>query len=416
MPADPIHASLESTRRLVVTKQRLTGPVKKRPSKADLLSVVRDLAYVQWDPVPIVAPSHLLSFWSRLGNFRPTDLDDLLWQDKTLFEHWTPMASLVLTEDYPLYGSLMRRYPDSLTRSWGSQRDSARRFLASRGALRKKILAELAGGPRAVSDFSEHARTKRDDGDWAPASDVAHLLFHLLMTGEVMVVGHRVNQNLYGLADSFLPDWVDRSALSEEEFERRAAERALRALGAATEREIHLYFPRGRYQNLGKVLTQLESESKVHRLVVDGVSSRKVAYVHAADIPLLESLQGTAWQPRVSLLPPFDNMVYSPSRSQRLFGFEYIREQFLPAEKRRYGTYVLPILSGENFIGRVDPRLNKESGTLEILSVHAEPAAPTDPGTAESIAEAIQRLGTFVGAKHVSYRSRVPAPWKRYLL
>ena len=66
----------------------------------------------------MVAPSHVLSFWARVGDFRLSDLDGLLWDEKTFFEHWTPQASIVLTEDYPIYHSLMSRYPASLSGSW----------------------------------------------------------------------------------------------------------------------------------------------------------------------------------------------------------------------------------------------------------------------------------------------------------
>ena len=415
MKPEPITTSLESARRLTVTKQRLAGRLAPRATKSAILSVVRDLAYVQWDPVSIVAPSHIISLWSRLGAFRLADLDQLLWDEKRLIEHWTPMASLVLTEDYPLYSSLMRRYPESLTRSWGTQRAQAKKFLASHGRLRQQILSELARGPLQLSDFHDHARTKRNDGEWTPTSDVSHMLFHLLMSGEVMVVGHRGNQNLWGLTKDFLPAAADTPELPEEEFEYRAAQRALRALGTAIPSEIHYYFPRGRYQNLERALARLEEDAKVHRVVVEELGPREERYIHDADLPLLEAMDGTAWRPRTSLLPPFDNLICSTARTKRLFDFEYVREQFLPREKRRFGTYVLPILHGERLIGRIDPRLDKASGTLAIQSVHAEPRAPADRETAAQIGETIARLGEFVGARRIAYSSKVPEPWRSAL-
>ncbi len=128
MSRAPLHGSLEAVRRLAVTKQHLQGKLPARATTTAILSVVRDLGYVQWDPVSIVAPSHLISFWSRVGGFRPPDLERLLWKQKKLLEHWTPLASIVLTEDYPLFRSLMQRYPESLSHSWGSQRARATKF------------------------------------------------------------------------------------------------------------------------------------------------------------------------------------------------------------------------------------------------------------------------------------------------
>jgi len=415
MSPDSLSISLTGARRLNIVQQHLAGRLPSKVTAEAMLGVVRDLGYVQWDPVTVVAPSHLLSFWARLGEFPTELLERLLWRDKTLFEHWTPMASLVLTEDYPLYLSLMERYPESLTRSWGNHRDAAKRFLSAQTDLRKKVLRELKKGPRTVGQFRDHRTTKRNDGEWGSASDVSLMLFHLLMRGEVMVVGHDGPQNLWGLSERFLPDWVERRALSAEEAERAAAQRAIRALGTASPREITLYFPRGRYMDLKGTLARLEAESLIHRVKVDGWEGRDERYIHHRDLLLLESLEGSRFEPRVSLLPPFDNLLYSQARGQRLFGFDYIREQFLPREKRRFGTYVLPIVWGERLIGRIDPRLDKESRTLIVNAVHAEPGAPSERDVAEKIDDAVASLARFIGARKVRYPSRVPAEWRSAL-
>ncbi len=416
MPREALHASLGAARRLAVRRQRLSGPLPRRVTGRQIEALVADLGFVQWDPVGIVAPSHLLSFWARLGpGFRPAQLERLLWTEKRLFEHWTPMASIVRTEDYPIFGSLMERYPGSLSTSWGRQRAEARRFLTAHARLRGKVLEALRSGPRRMGDFEDHARTRRPGSDWAPSSDLSEMLYHLTMNGEVMVVGHEGSQNLWGLPDRFLPPGVTGTRLSPEEYERTASQRALRALGTATPREITLYFVRGRYDHLAATLAALEAEGHVRRVNVDGLPDREARYVHALDVDRLHSLEGGDFEPRLSLLPPFDNLVGSSVRLHRLFGFDYVREQFLPKEKRRYGTYVLPILRGDRFIGRIDPRLDRANRTLEILAVHAEPDAPTDRTVADEVARAIDGLATFVGAERVRYRARVPPSWKASL-
>ncbi len=412
MSETPLSISAETARRLVVTKQHLGGAPLLRGTRADALSVIRDLAYVQWDPVPIVAPSHLLSLWARLERFDPAGLERMLWTEKSLMLHWTPIASLVLTEDYPLYYSLMRRYPYSLTRSWGAQRARYQRFLSERSDLRRRMLAELRNGPLPLSGFRDHPTTKRRDGDWSPSSDVAQMLYHLHMQGKVMVVAHQGGQNVWGLTDTFLPGSVQRKELPEEELEREAAQRALRALGIATPREIHRYFPRGRYQDLPRALESLRKEGSIVPVNVEGSRRREERYLHADDRPLLQTLGDGSWEPRLSLLPPFDNMLYEIPRTRRLFDFDYVREQFLPPEKRRFGTYVLPILWGDRFLGRIDPRLDRESGVLHIQAVHAEPGAPQDRHTGERIRAAVARLASAVGADRVTYPSQVPGAWK----
>jgi len=411
----PISMSLESVRRLTVTKQRLAGKMATGSVKEAIVSVIRDLAYVQWDPVSVVAPSHVLALWSRVRNFQVSDLDRLLWDEKKLFEHWSHAASIVLTEDYPLFHSMMRRYPESLSKSWGGWRARARKFLAEHADLRKRILRELKAGPLQLNQFEDYLRTKRSADGWTGGSKVSAMLSHLQMNGEVMVVGHDGNRNIWGLSEDFLPSWVDRNELSAEEAEREGAERTVRALGTASPSEINLYFLRGRYLHLKEALRQLQAESTLHRVHIAGLGGRDERYIHDQDVPLLESLNSEAWQPRTSLLAPFDNLLALRGRLRKLFGFDYVHENFLPKDKRKFGTYVLPILWGDRFIGHVDPQMDRGTEKLHINSIHAEPGAPRGKEVSLEIRETIEHLAEFLGAKEVVFTARVPKDWRNSL-
>lgn len=408
------NATVRMARRLAVTKQHLAGKRSKRATRKDIVSMIRDVGYIQWDPVTVVAPSHLISIWSRVGDYDPSDLEMLLWKEKKLFLHWTPIASIVLTEAYPLYRTLMEGYPESLSKSWGNHIRKAKKFLAEHQGLRRRVLRDLEEGPLQLDQFSDYARSERSSDGWTTENEVSNMLFHLSMSGEVMVVGHAGNQNVWGLSESFLPAWAERKPLAQDEFEREAAQKAIRALGTASPSEIAYYFVRGRYQNLNRTLMELEGESAIHRIKADGLG-REARYVHDEDLALLDSLEDSGWHPRTSLIPPFDNMLAGQRRGVTVFGFNYVREQFLPKEKRRYGTYVLPIVHGENLIGRIDPRLDKEKAKLIVNSVHAEPGAPKTKEAAADIGDEIDRLATFVGAKEVEYLSHVPDFWRSSL-
>ena len=415
MSAKAVTATLEGARRLAVTRQHLAGRVPAKASEEDLWAVVSDVAYVQWDPISIVAPSHLIAFWSRLGNFRVSDLDRLLWQEKRLFLCWTPIASIVPTDDYPLHASFMQRYPESLSDSWGAQRTKAKKFLAEHKALRQAVLKELEGGPRPLTQFEDYVRKGRSADGWTPGSEISRMLSYLQMTGDVMVVGHEGNQNVWGLTRDFLPRWAARKELAADDAERVAAERAIRALGTASPREIFYYFLRGRYLNLDGALEQLEEESAIHRLVVPELGPKDMRYIHDSDVPLLDAVAGDAWEPRVALLAPFDTLICGRDRTNRLFGFDYAHEQFLPKGKRKFGTYVLPILRGDRLIGRVDPEMDHETGKLAINSVHAERGAPTGKDVSREIGEVVASLAAFLGAREVTYTSHVPTAWKSAL-
>lgn len=396
-----------------MTKQHLAGNLPKGSASEAILSVIRDLGYVQWDPVNVVAPSHLITLWSRVGNFRQSELDRLLWDEKKLFEHWSHAASLVLTEDYPLFCSLMKRYPESLSKSWGGWKARARNWQIEKKGLRKTILGELRKGPLRLSEFRDHIRTKKSADGWTSGSEVSTALFHLQMSGEVMVVGHHGNQNIWGLSDEFLPSWVQRKEIREPEAEQEGVQRTLRALGTASPSEINRYFLRGRYLNLKKALQHLQQESTIYRVHITGLGGER--YVHDRDVRLLESLDSEAWQPRMSLLAPFDNLLGVREWTNRLFGFDYVHENFLPQSKRKFGTYVLPILWGDRFIGRVDPQMDRGNEKLLIHSVHAEPGAPGGKEIALKIRETIEKLAEFLGAKEVVYTARVPKAWRNSL-
>src|SRR2546421_7507730 len=272
-----------------------------------IVSVIRDLGFVQWGPVNVVAQSPLITLWSRVGKFRMSDLNRLLWDDKKLFEHWSHAASIVLTEDYPLFYSLMKRYPESLSKSWGGWKSRARKWLTENKGLRKKVLNELGKGPLRLGEFEDHARGKKSADGWTSGSAVSTALFHMQMSGDVMIVGHEGRQNLWRLSETSLPDWVQKKELSEPEVEQEGVQRTLRALGTASPSEINRYFLRGRYLNLKKALERLQEESTVHRVHVTGLGGER--YVHDWDVRLLESLNSDAWTPRMSLLAPFATLL-----------------------------------------------------------------------------------------------------------
>ena len=416
MSKQAISTNVEEVRRFTVIKQGLAGKLPKKPTAESILSVVRDLCYVQWDPIDAVAPSHTISFWSRLGNYRVSELERLLWDEKRLFLYWAPVASIVLTEDYPIYSALMRRYAEYVAKSTRPSWARPRKFLAEHKELRKKMLSELKKkGPLLSTQFQDYIRTGRSADGWTSGSDVSNMLHYLTVTGEIFVVGHKGLQNVWGLAEDFLPTSVDRTNLTDEEFEREAAQRALRALGTAFEREIYLYYPRDRYLNLKKTLEGLEREGRIHRVHVEGLGRNSEQFVHEKDLRLLESIDSEDFEPRMTLIAPWDNILCNLARTERLFGFDYIHENFLPEKKRKYGTFVHPILYGDKIIGRTDLRMEKEDKRLNVLSVHAEPGAPTDKETAAKLGGTLRELAEFLGAKEVEYSGRVPAGWRSSL-
>jgi uncharacterized protein len=400
-----------SVRRLFVSRQRLAG-ARPGADAAGIMAVAADLGYVQLDPIGVVARSHLLVLWSRLGGYDPGALDRLLWRERRLFEYWTHGASIVPTADYPIHHLLMRRYPSDR----GAYNRRVRAWLADNQALRRSILRRLrADGPLPGRALEDRSAVGWRSGGWTTGRNVGRMLDVLWTQGRIMVAGRSGQQRLWDLAERWLPAWTPAERLPQREVVRRSAQRSLRALGVATARDIERHFTQGRYPGLEGVLAGLERAGRVERLRVagDGVEWPGPWYVHADDLPALERIQAGGWRPRTTLLSPFDNLVIGRERTERLFGFRYRMEIYVPRAARRYGYYVLPVLHGDRLVGRVDPAMDRRQGRLLVHAVHAEPDAPAEAGPA--LAGALHDLAAFLGAGEVELRQPPPPVWRTSL-
>ena len=413
-----VTTTLQNARRLAVAKQHLAGKRPYKPDSDDILEVTRSLGCLQLDPISAVAPSHLIVLWSRLGIFDPSELDRLLWSEKKLFEYWAHQASIVLMEDYPLYYYMMRGYPDVVLRSLGPVwRARVKKWLGKNSDLRDYVLTELKQkGPLLSRQFEDKTRAKPRGFGWSSWSDISRMLSHLYFKGEVMVVGRQGKQKLWDISERFLPSWVPRKELSEQEVQYEAVQRSLRALGTANESEISWHFLRGRYRNLKDTLKQLEAESKIQTVdIADGPLGKGARYIHSQDLQILDELDSGNWEPRVSLLSPFDNLFCDRARTKLLFNFDYTIEIYTPQNKRKYGYYILPILYGDKFIGRIDPLMDRKNEKLFIKSVHAEPDAPKNKDVSREIRDSVEQLSEFLGAKEIVYSRKVPRYWHSHL-
>jgi hypothetical protein len=297
---------IEEARRIAIRAQLLDG------SASGVLDTIRGLGFLQIDPIATVAvPQHLV-LWSRLGAFDTAELDRLLWEERKLVE-WN--AFIWPVETLPLLKARMRRRRgDTAWERWHAD------LLAASTGFRRYVLRELeARGPLLGRELEDRSRRPSRDHRWYGSRAVGQLLHALHDRGEIAIVGRRSGQRLWDLAERWYPE-VERVPLREAD--RRLADIRFRARGVRLER--------------------------------DGWH----AHPDAGDGPVPD---------RAVLLSPFDQLVADRDRAEALFGFRYRLEMYVPPAKREYGYYVLPLLVGDQVVGRAEPRLDRAAGTLELL-------------------------------------------------
>jgi len=406
MSVSPI--SIQSARRLAISKQYLTQHT------TPLLDVIRGLGCVQLDPIRAVERTHWLVLWSRLGNFNRADFEQVMWQDRSLFEYWAHAASIVLTEDYPVHAWEMHRWQMSQGKSAWARRQ--REMLNTHTDLRAHILGRIrAEGPLASREFKDDRISRSNASGWSSGRIVPRMFDHLWSAGHLLPAGREGNQRLWDLAERVLPDWTPQDDWTDQQICAYAAQKAIRALGIATAKQIKQHYTRNRYPDLPKTLKQLEKSGTIQQVTVldaaDHPLWKQQTYIHTDDIPLLDRIDAGEWSPRTVLLSPFDNLICDRDRTEQLWDFYYRIEIYVPKAKREYGYYVLPILHHDRLIGRIDPTMDRDTGTLHINNIYREDAAPDDAEATAAIRTSIESLAQFLEADRINYGKSIPRGW-----
>jgi len=402
-------------RRLALMRQHLAGP-RLPPDSSGIMAVMRDLGYMQLDPMRVVAPSHLLTLWSRLGQYDPTHLDVLMWKERRLFQDWAQGSSIVLTEDYPIFSALKRSFATGNS----PRAQKIRNWIKKNKRLRGYILSQFRskGRPLPSHYFEDKSVEDWRSTGWSAGRNVGMMLTILWAQGKIMIAGRNNHEKLWDLTERFLPEWASQERLSDREVFRSIAQKSLRALGVARSIHIKQNYIRGCILDLDDVLAELETEDRIMKVEIkeeDKQARRGPWYIHADNLPLLDRLTADDWEPRTTLLSPFDNLICDRRRTEELFNFHFRFEVYVPKHKRQYGCYVMPILHEDRFIGRIDPTMDRARGRLIINAVYAEHDAPMTKETGRMIADSVEQLGAFLKAKEIMYNQHLPAGWKSAL-
>jgi len=387
-----------AARALHLAAQGMLQPRRGRASKDAVLAAIRRMGVLQIDTISVVARSPYLVLWSRLGDYDPCWLDQLLEEGK-LFEYWAHEACFIPIEDYGLYRHRMID-PGSLGWKYSAK------FLKEHPDVVERVLDHIrANGPVRSADF-EHDVDNEDGqpgGWWAWKPEKRSL--EVLFTAGVLMIARRQNfQRVYDLAERVLPGWDDGRMPSMDATRRQFALHTVKALGLARAGWIADYH---RTKPPHIKLAALHEEGLLLRARVEGW--REPVYVHPDHAALLERAAAGVLAPTLtSLLSPFDPIVWDRRRALDLFGFDYRLECYTPAAKRRYGYFTLPILRRGALVGRVDAKAHRKAGVFELKALALEPGVRLSPRLAADIAGAVGRCARWHGCPQVTLAQASP--------
>jgi len=354
-------------RRIAVRAQLLTG---QRPP--DLLTVVRQLTMLQLDPVSAIAPSADLVAWSRLGSaYEPRHLQGAV-AGRDLIEL---LAFLRPAEDLALYRGEMAGWAGNGEASeWKAFR---REWVAANDRCRLDILDRLRkAGPLPSRELPDTCDKPWESTGWTNNKNVTRLLDFMVGRGEVAVAGRKGRERLWNLAERVYPD---HPLVPAAEAERERNRRRLRALGIAR--------VTGPVQSFEPSVVGAAGEPAV----VEGVRGE-----WQVDPAYLDGPAGLAepFEPRAALLSPFDRLVHDRVRAADLFEFEYQLEMYKPVASRRWGYYALPILYGDELVGKLDAAADRKAGVFTVNAVHED--VPFTAEMAEAINAEIAGLAAWL--------------------
>ena len=355
-----MHLSQIQTRTLLLAAHGLHRLPDAPATKADVLATIQRMGVLQIDTIHVVARSPYLVLWSRLGDYEPRWLDELL-AEGALFEYWSHAACFIPIEDYPLYRRLMLEGSKGFSNSEGWLAEHEKEVAHVLGLIEEK-------GAVRSADFE---RTDGQKGTWWNWKIEKQALEHLHNSGALMIARRHNFQRFYDLRARVLPGWDDAAAPSIDEVRRALAIKAVCALGVTPARWVADYF-RTQKRLTEPLIEKLADEGVLLRVAVEGWT--EPAYLHPENLALAEAVVADEVQAtHTTLLSPFDPITWDRARALALFGFDYRIECYTPEAKRRYGYFTLPILHRDQLIGRLDAKAHRRARRFEVKALHLEP-------------------------------------------
>ncbi|MCY0150511.1 winged helix-turn-helix domain-containing protein [Hoeflea sp. G2-23] len=388
-----IELSNRAARRIFLAKQGLSAQPSRALSKPDLLQMIHDLGFVQVDSIATVERAHQQIIFSRNQTYKRDHLRQLLEEDRALFEHWTHDASIVPTAFYPYWKHRFARKEQRMRERWAKWHGKG--FDKSFDETYQRIVENGAVLAREVR------QTGHKSGGWWEWHPSKTALEFLWQTGKLAIRGRENFQKIYDLSERVIPDHHRESEVTHAAFVDWACRAALERLGFATHGEISAFWDLVSPEEAkGWVAANRDTLDDVEIECVGGGKARACyAFSHL-------SANADDWpEPpaRIRVLSPFDPLLRGRDRAERLFGFRYRIEVFVPAAKREFGYYVFPLLEGDRLIGRIDMKADRKTGTLNVTRLWLEPKIRASAGRMARLDAELARVARFAGVSDIVY-------------
>ena len=396
MPTTEITA--DHARRFLVRRHLLAPPRSLPADPSSVLEAVERLGLLQFDPLEVPgARNHDLVLHARIDGYRRAWCERWLYgPDRRLIELYNKSLNLLPMHELP-------HYRISWHRSGAVYGDG---ILKEQADVAEAILRRLkADGPLSTAAFSEHGHAV--DWWWAPTRASRAVMEALFVSGRIGIAYRDGNRRYYDLIERIVPPELLKLRESEEDAMTHRLLSRFRAVGLTRPigTQMEVMYSAGSTEERKKRTDRLVTDGELLPVEVEGLKG--VRYILAEEEPILEetTAEGSLPPAAVSFLGALDPLVWDRGMLRALWGFDYLWEVYVPQAKRKWGYYVLPILYGDRFVGRVEPRLDRKSGTLNILGLWFEPSfAPMEePGFIRALREAVEAYRSFVGATKVAW-------------
>ncbi len=385
VPPAELTVTPDEVRRMTLRAQGFLGATSWRPSRTGVTAMLRQIGAVQLDTISVLARSHELVAYARLGAMPRAQIEQAYWHPRkpAAFEYWAHAACVLPIEQWPYFAFRRRAF-----------RARGQRWHRISQEACDKVLARLrAEGPLTATQLGG----AKAGGPWWDWSEVKVAVEWLLDTGDVICVRRTGWRRVYDLPERVLPAELLDAEPSDAECVAYLAGAAARALGVVTKADLTEYHRLNFHTTETYQHTRLLSEAAL----AAGLSPVAIAGTDHAKNPawadpaaLAEESAGRRGRHRVTLLSPFDSLIWDRKRTRQMFGFEHSLEAYVPKPKRVHGYYTTPLLAGGQLIGRADPA--REGKTLVARQVSLQRATAAEP-----MAQALREAASWVGCDDV---------------